>query len=341
MKKILIVDDEPMMLKITARALKDRYETILASSGSEALKLFKSGMPDLVISDIKMPEMSGIELHKALKENGGAKVPFIFMSADENDESENIGRELGAADFIRKPVKADVLLERVGIVLERAIWGEINNPSGADVQAKAVSEDPEVVRLRNEKQKLPEWILHSPLMDINEGFSSNETAEDLMSAINVFLDHAQENTEELDRCYSEDDITNYTIKVHALKSTSRLIGAMILSAMAAALERAGDDKNSKYIKQEHELFMDEYRKYIHVLKGKEDNSSKEKIDEDALKDTMMALKEYTDAEDYTLVKDAIDYLSKYCLPPDVEKKVENIKLSLNRLDWDSIHGMML
>ena len=177
MKKILIVDDEPMMLKITARALKDHYETILASSGSEALKLFEEGMPDLVISDLKMPEMSGYELKKALMEKGGEKVPFIFMSADETDESESIGRELGAADFIRKPVKGDVLLERVGIVLERAIWGEINKPSGSAGPVE-VPEDPEVVRLRGEKAKLPEWIVHSPLLDINEGLDSSETAEE-------------------------------------------------------------------------------------------------------------------------------------------------------------------
>ncbi len=333
MKKILIVDDEPMMLKITARALKDRYETILASSGSEALELFAKDRPDLVISDLKMPEMSGYELKKALMESGGEKVPFIFMSADETDESEDIGRELGAADFLRKPVKGDVLLERVGIVLERAIWSEINKP----VQ---VQEDPEVVRLRGEKAKLPEWIVHSPLMDINEGLDSSETAEDLLSSISVFIGHADENIEELERCYSQEDITNYTIKVHALKSTSRMIGALILSAMAAALERAGNENNLEYIRQEHGLFIEEYRKYVSLLRGPDDNSSKEKIDEDVLKDTLMALKEYTDAEDFTLVQDAIEYLSKFSLPTDVGKRIENLKNCLNKLDWDAIHDMM-
>ena len=339
MKKILIVDDEPMMLKITARALKDHYETILASSGSEALELFAKDMPDLVISDLKMPEMSGYDLKKALMENGGDKIPFIFMSADETDESEDIGRELGAADFIRKPVKGDILLERVGIVLERAIWGEINKPSGNSVTVE-VPEDPEVARLRGEKAKLPEWIAHSPLMDINEGLDSSETAEDLLSSINVFLDHADENIKELERCYSQEDITNYTIKVHALKSTSRMIGAMILSALAAALERAGNENNPEYIRQEHGLFIDEYRKYVSLLRGPDDNSSKEKMDEDVLKDTLMALKEYSDAEDFTLVQNAIEYLSKFSLPSDVGKRIESIKNNLNKLDWDAIHDMM-
>ena len=74
MKKILIVDDEPMMLKIADRALKNNYETILASSWKEALDLFTSTSPDLVISDLKMPEMSGIELQKQLRE----KVPGMY-----------------------------------------------------------------------------------------------------------------------------------------------------------------------------------------------------------------------------------------------------------------------
>ena len=334
MKKILIVDDEPMMLKISARALKDHYETILASTGSEALELFAKEKPDLVISDIKMPEMSGYELKKALKENGGDNVPFIFMSADENDESEDIGRKLGAADFIRKPAKADVLLERVGIVLERAVWGEINKP------AEKACEDPEVARLKSEKTKLPEWIVNSPLMDINEGLDKSETAKDLLSSIKVFIEHSHGNIEELERCYREGDITNYTIKVHALKSTSRMIGAMILSAMAAALERAGNANNEHYIRQEHKPFIDEYCKYITLLKGDKEEAIKEEIEESVLKDTLMALKEYSDAEDFSLVEDAVEFLSKYSLPEDIEKKIEDIKLSLNKLDWDAIHGMI-
>ena len=74
MKKILIADDEPMMAKLAARALRDGYEILTVSSGAEALEIFEAEKPDLVISDVKMPGMSGFELcaHKGKIRRGRA-----------------------------------------------------------------------------------------------------------------------------------------------------------------------------------------------------------------------------------------------------------------------------
>ncbi len=339
-KTILIVDDEPMMLKIAARALKDRYETVLASSGKEALELFLKSKPDLVISDLKMPEMSGYELQKLLGENGGGDVPVIFMSADESDEAESMGLGQGAADFIRKPVKADVLLERVGIVLERALWGDVSGNGTKEGMTEGEPSKESESGYKAEKAKLPDWILHAPLIDSHEGLTNSETADGYLSAINVFLEHIDENIDELERCFRDEDIENYTIRTHALKSTSRIIGAMILSTMAAALERAGVEKDIQYIKDEHEQFIAEYRKYQHLLQGQMAHETKTDISADELKDAFLALKEYVNAEDFSLVQGAVEYLQKYNLPPDKEKIISEIKQSLNRLDWDTIHGII-
>ncbi|MBQ9631769.1 MAG: diguanylate cyclase, partial [Lachnospiraceae bacterium] len=113
MKKILIVDDEPVMLKLVSRALKDHYETIQASSGEEGARLFFSEHPDMVLSDLKMPVMSGYELQEIIQAKSDSPVPFIFMTADENDENESRGLEQGAADYIHKPINAEVLLKRI------------------------------------------------------------------------------------------------------------------------------------------------------------------------------------------------------------------------------------
>lgn len=115
MKKILIVDDEPIMLKVMERILSDHYEIICCSSGKEAIELFDSEKPDMVLSDLRMPEMDGYELRCHLREK--SDVPFIFMTADESDESERRGFDIGAADYIRKPANASVLLRRIGNVL--------------------------------------------------------------------------------------------------------------------------------------------------------------------------------------------------------------------------------
>lgn len=113
MRKILVVDDEPVMLTLAQRILSAQYEVVTAKSGAEAIELFEVHKPDLVLSDLRMPEMDGYELQKILQEKFSESVPVIFMTADESDESESKGFAAGAADYIRKPVKPDILLKRV------------------------------------------------------------------------------------------------------------------------------------------------------------------------------------------------------------------------------------
>ena len=118
MNKILVVDDEEMMLMMARHILSTKYEIITASDGFEAIELFESERPDMVLSDLMMPEMDGYELHRILQEKSAGSVPIMFMSADESEESESKGFEVGAEDYIRKPLKPDVLLRRVGIIME-------------------------------------------------------------------------------------------------------------------------------------------------------------------------------------------------------------------------------
>ena len=117
MPKILVVDDDEVMLMITSRILAKRYEITSASSGAKAIKLFEAEKPDMVLSDLLMPEMDGYELHKILQTKSADPVPVMFMTADESDESESKGFELGAVDYIRKPFKAEVLLRRIENIL--------------------------------------------------------------------------------------------------------------------------------------------------------------------------------------------------------------------------------
>lgn len=112
-KKILVVDDDPIMLKVANFALARDYQTVTALSGDEAVRLFLREKPDMVLSDLMMPEMSGYELKQEIEDIAHAEVPFIFMTADDSDESESLGFESGAADYIRKPIKTNLLLKRV------------------------------------------------------------------------------------------------------------------------------------------------------------------------------------------------------------------------------------
>lgn len=117
MKKILIVDDASFMRKATSSILSEKYVTVCASSGAEAIELYDKERPDLILSDLIMPEMTGLELQSRLTEQYGERIHFMFMTADEHEESESVGLEAGALDYIRKPFKPEVLLRRVDNIM--------------------------------------------------------------------------------------------------------------------------------------------------------------------------------------------------------------------------------
>ena len=120
MKKILIVDDEKITLRMTEHILSSQYETICTQSGRDAIEIYRRERPDLILSDLHMPEMSGFELLNTLQDLYADSIPFMFMTADKSDDAESRGFESGAVDFIRKPFRADVLLKRVEKILSHA-----------------------------------------------------------------------------------------------------------------------------------------------------------------------------------------------------------------------------
>lgn len=115
--KIMIVDDEHISLAMTEHILSTSYEVVCASSGEDAVRLYPVEKPDMILSDLRMPGMDGFELQQSLQKMSGQKIPFMFMTADLDEDIESRGFETGALDFIRKPYRADVLLRRVGNIL--------------------------------------------------------------------------------------------------------------------------------------------------------------------------------------------------------------------------------
>ena len=111
---ILAVDDTPENLDVVKGLLGDDYIVKAATSGAMALKIVEKQMPDLVLLDIMMPGMSGYEVCEQLKANPDTRdIPVIFLTAMEQTTDEAQGFELGAADYITKPVNPPILKARV------------------------------------------------------------------------------------------------------------------------------------------------------------------------------------------------------------------------------------
>jgi len=123
-QKILIVDDEQDNIRILAEVLKGKYRLIGARNGELALKCADSEeTPDLILLDIMMPGMDGYEVIRKLKDNPKTQdIPVIFVTAMGKDTYEARGLELGAVDYITKPVNPAVVLARVSLHLELSYY---------------------------------------------------------------------------------------------------------------------------------------------------------------------------------------------------------------------------
>ena len=119
-KKILLVDDDEIILSHAKLILESEYEVITVKSGKEALKLLLQGLvPNLILLDIVMPNMDGWEIFNRLKNILVLqKVPIAFVTSLREEKDEMQAYELGAADFIKKPYIREDLLNRVKAIIK-------------------------------------------------------------------------------------------------------------------------------------------------------------------------------------------------------------------------------
>jgi two-component system alkaline phosphatase synthesis response regulator PhoP len=125
-QKILIVDDEPDILELIEYNLKkEGYHVFLASNGQEAVTVAKKVIPDLIILDIMMPKMDGIEACRLLRSMPEFKNTFmVFLTARSEEYSEIAGFNVGADDYIAKPIKPRALISRINAILRRNVYSE-------------------------------------------------------------------------------------------------------------------------------------------------------------------------------------------------------------------------
>lgn len=118
-EKVLVVDDEENIVELVELYLtRDGFTVISASDGSKALELFKSEKPDLVVLDIMLPGVDGLEVLKEVRRT--SEVPVVMLTAKESEVDKIVGLELGADDYLTKPFSPRELSARVKAVLRRA-----------------------------------------------------------------------------------------------------------------------------------------------------------------------------------------------------------------------------
>jgi len=117
-KKILVVDDDVKTVELVKLYLnRDGYRVLTAYDGTEALRLAREGHPDLIVLDLMLPGIDGLEICRTLR--GESDVPIIMLTAKTTDQDKLIGLDLGADDYVTKPFSPRELAARVRVVLRR------------------------------------------------------------------------------------------------------------------------------------------------------------------------------------------------------------------------------
>src|SRR5687767_849901 len=118
-RTILVVDDEPTLREALVDALEaDGFRVVPAADGREALNVFRAERPDLVLLDVMLPELSGIEVCRIIRTESG--VPIVMLTAKDSELDKVVGLELGADDYVTKPFSLRELLARVRALFRRA-----------------------------------------------------------------------------------------------------------------------------------------------------------------------------------------------------------------------------
>ncbi len=124
-KSILVVDDDPHILEVISFALERAgFDQQAARDGKQALEKFQSGTPDLIVLDISLPEMDGLDVCREIRKT--SNVPILFLSSRDEEIDRIIGLEIGGDDYVSKPFSPRELIARIKVILKRTAPVEIS-----------------------------------------------------------------------------------------------------------------------------------------------------------------------------------------------------------------------
>ncbi|MBD5521524.1 MAG: response regulator [Lachnospiraceae bacterium] len=264
---VLVVDDNRMNIRVVEGLLKEyQIKVTYATSGHEALEVIENMSYDFVFMDHMMPEMDGIETLHRIRDKVGRyyqTVPIIALTANAAPGNREMFLEEGFDDFVEKPLEISVL-ERVlrrNLPEEKIVYNDI----------KLQDEEPVVENLtvpvveieKNAASDKSGLVIGN--LDIEKGIMYCGSEKAYLEILeNCYEDGAEERAI-IEKFFEDKNWKDYTIRVHALKSTMKSIGANVLFEKAKALETAGRNDDIDYIMKNHNDMLDEHRRVMNEL----------------------------------------------------------------------------
>ncbi|MCR5251548.1 MAG: response regulator [Lachnospiraceae bacterium] len=325
---ILVVDDTPMNLNVIKGLLKaTRVFVTTAKSGEECLEKIRETRFNVVLLDHMMPGMDGVETVARIREFD-RDLPVYALTANAT-AGEEFYKSKGFNGYLAKPVDS-LALEKT---IMKHLPEEMMMKPTADDAVEEITEMPEEMR----------WIYETEGISADEGIKNSGGIANYILSLNMFLDTSESNAKVIRDSYEGGNIRLYTIKVHSLKSSARIVGALELSALAAQLEDAGNREDTDFIDENTDRLLEDYEAFsekLDRLHAGKDDTDKEMISEKELRSAYSALSDVIPQMDYDSVEMILEQLREYALPEEDDRRIGELEKMLKLFDWDGMEALI-
>ncbi|MGN0374334.1 MAG: response regulator [Butyrivibrio sp.] len=326
---ILIVDDNDMNLKVATgllAPLKMKIDT--ADNGKNALDMIKKHKYDIVFMDHMMPVMDGIEAVKILRQWDDeyfSRLPVIALTANAMVESQKQFEEAGMNGFVAKPIDMRNICRTLykWLPKDKIIRKEVIQPK-------------ENMPLSDGDETAVTYIIEG--IDVSLGIKNSGSRKLFESLLGDFYQLIDTKSAKIEKCIQDNMIRDFTIEVHALKSTARMIGAMELSESAARLEQYGNNEDMESIIRETPKVMELYRSYKLPLKkfSVARNTAKRPATYEELRMYLKGIHEAVEGFDLDVADDAMKKLEECVIPEECMDDMEKLRGYMADVDMENI-----
>lgn len=251
--EVLVVDDNNVNLIVAEGIIAPlQMKVEKAASGKQALEMIEKKHYDLIFMDHMMPELDGVETTRLIRRfhEDYNDVPIIALTANVMEEMQGMFLVEGMNDFVAKPIETKVIVAKI------KQW--LSPEKMQRVESKEKSREYELGRKGPEKIDIPQLNIEHALQLVGN--------EDLFwQVLREYARVIPKKAGMLEQYFDAGDWKTYTIETHALKSSSKQIGAMALSELAAQMEQAGNNNNIEFIRMHHSELLEQYRGYEPIL----------------------------------------------------------------------------
>ena len=325
---ILVVDDNPMNLNVIKGLLKGtRMFVSTAGSGEECLEKLKDTRFDVILLDHMMPGMDGVETMAEIRKDY-PDLPVYALTAN-SAVGEEFYRSKGFNGYLSKPIDSHTLEATIMKHLPEEMMEKPAEQDGVE----ELTQIPETMQ----------WIYETEGISVPDGIKNSGGISNYIFSLGLFADTIDGNAAMIRNSFESNNIKLYTIKVHSLKSSARIIGAMDLAHLAETLEEAGNREDHDYIAEYTPVLLADYEKFKEKLAGLHDDpgdDSREMIPEKDLKEAYRALCDVIPQMDYDAVEMILEQLGEYALPEEDDKKIRELAGMLRMFEWDKMAALM-